>query len=234
MIIRSRIPAFIAFIMCPLLASCGNTSAKSIEAPVVPSASQRPAVSMTPARKAGPTQTIPATSADVRAAVHRVFGDSVLVEERGQPRFVTGDFNGDGYEDLMVVVIPVRNKLAEINDQLSNWSIESPTHVYHPPKNQKVVHFPPAPKPEQVGAKETLVAVIHGFGAEGWRHPLARQAYLLRNVAGDWMSVQAPPESLIRYFGRFPSRRDVVAENRAGARGVLYWTGATYAWYGES
>ena len=212
------------------LVACGPASTRVSERPIPSAALSAPVVA---SAKPVLAPLDPPTAHDVQAAVHRVFADDVVLLDREAPRFSTGDFNGDGSQDLMVAVKPSPRKLAEINNQLANWTIQNPLTAYVPPRHQKVVTMPPVPKPEQVRAGETLLAVIHGYGNAGWRDPLARQAYLLRAAAGSSPTVQQPSPSLLHDFGVFPSPRQVLAEDLGGRRGVLYWTGAGYAWHTE-
>lgn len=92
---------------------------------------------------------------------------------------------------------------------------------------------PTIPKAQKIHPGEKLLAVIHGFGLAGWRDSMARQAYLLRGAAGISTRVNEASALLIHDFGVFPSRRDVIAERLGETVGVVYWTGATYAWHTE-
>jgi hypothetical protein len=47
------------------------------------------------------------------------------------------------------------------------------------------------------------------------------------------LQVVKPSSELAKDFGEFPSERDVIAENLSGKYGVIYWTGAAYAWHVE-
>lgn len=169
---------------------------------------------------------------EVRDAVQRVFAEDVRLVG-GHGGFVAGDFNGDDAQDLAVEVVPSQAKLAELNDCLANWIIQDPRHAYVPPKARSVVVPPTIPKPQKIQAGERLLVVIHGYGPRGWRDPMARQAYLLRGAAGTSMRVTEPSDLLMHDFGALPSRRDVIAEKLGQAAGVIYWTGATYAWHAE-
>lgn len=212
------------------LFACGPGANRVTEKPI-PSATLE-TTTVTAPRSSHPPLS-PPTAKDVQEAVHRVFADAVLVLDQQNPRFLSADFNGDNSPDLIVEVKVPPAKLADINDELANWTIQNPVTAYVPPGNQKVVKLPPVPKPEQVRAGETLLAVIHGYGSAGWRDNLARQAYLLRNAAGSSRAVEQPSPSLLHDVGAFPSPRQVVAQDLRGQRGVLYWTGATYAWHPE-
>ena len=82
---------------------------------------------------------------------------------------------------------------------------------------------------EVVRADEQLVAVIHGFGPAGWRDPSARQAYLLRKVAGQAMSLH-PVQPLEFPRNALISHSQAIHETVAGQAGALYWTGFNYRW----
>lgn len=212
-----------------ILSACRRNCTSAAEKPI----SQTAAAIATKPQPHSETAVARVSAKDVTDAVQRVFGDTVVLESPQAPKFVIGDFNGDASLDLMVLVRPTREKLSEINNDLANWVIQNPLHAYLPPKGNRVVVMPARPKPEKVRAGEPLIAVIHGYGAEGWRNSLARQAYLLRKAAGHSMQVAEPSASLIRDFGTFPSPRRVVGEDLGSSHGVLYWTGAMYAWHSE-
>ena len=222
--------SFLFVITTAGLTACGPGSNRVIEKPI--SAEVLPAMAAS-LPKSSMVSLAPPTAKDVQDAVHRIFRDDVLVQYGDHPQFVTGDFNGDNSQDLIVEVKASPAKLAEINCEFANWTIQNPRTAYVPPRNQKVVTMPPAPKPEQARAGETLLAVLHGYGSAGWRDGMARQAYLLREAAGSSPKVEQPSARLLHDFGMFPSPQQVVAENLGGKHGVLYWTGATYAWHVE-
>lgn len=233
--IRYSLPAKLlaAGLVLPLLALAGcGPSAKGARERPIPTADAT-SVPDVPSTSMGVSKTAPPTDQEVQEAVRRVFGDDLLVDAHPGPRFLAGDFNGDASPDILVAVKPVKEKLSEINSDVANWIIQDPQHAYLPPRHQRIVVPPPVPKPEKVRAGETLLAVIHGYGSEGWRDPMARQTYLLREAAGTALRISQPSKKLIRDFGMFPSSRDVVSENLRGSTGVLYWTGSAYAWHPE-
>ena len=168
---------------------------------------------------------------EVRKAVERVFGSNVEVENH--VAFLAGDFNGDGSEDLIVAVRPIKEKLPQLNDHLANWTIQDTRHAYIRSVEKSVDRPPPTPVGQVIRPGERLLAVLHGYSAAGWRDPMARQAYLLRGASGQALRLQQPSPALLRDFGSFPSRRDVIAEQLGEVKGVLYWTGAAYAWHVE-
>src|SRR5579884_3590848 len=208
-----------------LLSSCssGNKPERSVEAPIT-----MKNASMPPRRQETVQPLPPPTVEDVRGALHRVFGDALSTTSVSE--FVVGDFNGDQSEDVAVVVRPNPTKLEEVNSQLANWILEDPGHAYLPPEGKSVVHLPPKPASEQVRKGETLLAIIHGFGPQGWRNPQARQAYLLKNSAGLHAVVSDLPPKLMTRAGVMPGERKVISERVRGRNGFIFWTGAMYAW----
>jgi hypothetical protein len=222
-------PKLIFELACALLllalsgCTSGNKPERTVEAPI---AVANP--SLPPRQQETPDPLPPPTLSDVRDALQRVFGDTVSARNSGE--FVVGDFNGDQSEDIAIVVRPNTTKLNELNSQLANWTIEDPGHAFLPPAGKSVVNLPPKPAPEQVRRGEALLAVIHGFGSQGWRNPQARQAYLLRNSAGTHASVSDLPAQLMTRAGVMPGERKVISERIRGRSGIIFWTGATYAW----
>lgn len=210
------------------LNGCSGDVGRTVEQPITAEAATVKAVE-TAVMKPIP----PPTVNETEATVTRLFGGDVTVLRGRQAIVLVGDFNGDSSTDLAVAVKPNPAKLSEINAALANWTVQDPRHSYVAPKNKSVVTLPPIEKPEKVKAGETLLLVIHGCGAQGWRDTLASQMYLLREADGAGVRVAKPSPALAKDFGPFPSPRDVISETYAGKHGVIYWTGAAYAWHAE-
>jgi hypothetical protein len=203
------------------------------ESPVVastPDASAQPATpGATPAPEPRPPQ-----PSEARAALERIYKGAVSFDERGG-RIVTGDFNGDGSEDIAIAVRPAPGKMGELNDELSNWIVSDPHNVVPPDPRQFDPHqgvqkLQPEVVRPKVGANDALLVVIHGFKEEGWRNPEALQTYLLKNVAGAELKSQARVEAQAATRKRVHLFGDVIRETLSGESGFLYWTGASYGW----
>ena len=166
---------------------------------------------------------------EVRNAVSRVFGKVASAEFSRKPAFVVGDFNGDGLEDLAVWIKPNDGQTGEINNELANWILEDPKDVA-----PRKTNLPAPPKAIRAEKDEVLLAVIHGAGREGWRNSEAKQTYLLKNEGATTMTSQ----SLRNLQGGNdkqelpPLRGDAINETLNGKPGIIYWTGAKYAWHG--
>jgi hypothetical protein len=179
-----------------------------IETPKTSTAPAAAAVSE-PVYKPGPGP----TAAEVREALTRNYEDAAVIDNSRPAPFVVGDFNGDKSEDIAIVVKPGKGKLAKLNSEYANWILEDPRQPIH------IRDLKTRPAPVTVTSKDSLLVVIHGVKSEGWRSSIARQTYLLKNAAGESFETQS-------------SRRgDVIREKLEGTDGIIYYTGAKYAWH---
>lgn len=158
----------------------------------------------------------------VEEAVKRVFKDAALVDTTRQPAFVAGDFNGDLSQDIAVIIKPVPDKIAEMNDEFPNWILRDPLGSSES-KSPRL----------RIGVNDEMLAVIHGYGPSGWHAPEATQTFLLKNVAGSQMTAHPIKEFAAANQGKkLPLLRgDLVGEVIEGKAGYLYFAGATYSWY---
>jgi hypothetical protein len=170
---------------------------------------------------------------EVSKAVARVYKDAVVIDASSPPGYVVGDFNGDGSQDIAVVVRPAQGKLEEINSEVANWIMEDPRKVALPDPRKSVQPLPPRPAPVKAEADGLLLTIIHGYKQEGWRNPAAQQAYMLYDAVGS--SITPVP---LKELQRAPKNKnelrksgDVIKETLEGEQGFLYWTGAKYAWH---
>ena len=242
----SKLPCALLTIGLALFTGCAEPSQPAEgAATTTPTPPQAQAATATPDQtKSGdttaatrPTSARPATLADAQAVVAHIYRDAVVVETgRGAP-FVVGDFNGDGSEDIAVVVRPAAGKLKAVNSQYSTWIVEDPRKVLPPEIKGDVQVFPKRPEPVTVRQGNSLLAVIHGYGGGGWRDPLASQTYLLKDSAGDELKVESAEDvsnAAARKVALPRLRGDVIRETLAGEAGFIYWTGAKYAWAGTA
>ena len=156
--------------------------------------------------------------AEVQEAVRRVFKDAAVIDTRYNPGFLTGDFNGDASQDLAVILKPAR--VDEMNEQYPPWLLRDPLSS-QPPRTLKI------------DKDETVLAVIHGYGANDWRDPEATQTFVLKNVVGSDLRVHTGKEFVSANSGKkLPSPQgDLIAETLRGNPGYLYYASATYSWY---
>jgi hypothetical protein len=219
------IAGFVIFAACAKPSQPGTTNsqpAPSAELQTNAPGNQQPKPETTPARQ-------PPTVA-AKDALGRVYRGAV---DAGEPAtFVTGDFNGDGSEDIAIAVTPVSDKLAEINSEFANWILADPKRaaVFDPKKRTQSL---PETGPVKVQAGEALLAIVHGNGPNGWRDREATQSYLLRNAAASGMQVvplkNFPPALKVKENGA-RSRADIISGTVSRKAGFLYWATGKYAW----
>jgi len=194
---------------------CGCSQSKRQVAESAPPAYQ-PSPESTPARLGAPAA---ARTSEVQEAVKRVFKDAAVVDTSYNPNFLAGDFNGDGSQDLAVILKPV--KLDLMNQELPPWLVREPRTKKDPRIALKIEK------------DETLLAVIHGYGANDWRDPDATQTFVLKNVIGNDLKVYSGEEFATANTGRKLPRPqgDLIGETVQGSPGYLYFASATYSWY---
>ena len=176
---------------------------------------------------------------EVQEKVRTVFGEAAIADINRRPYFLVGDFNGDASQDLAVVLKPAPGKLDQLNEDYPKWMTRDPLSSVLP---KPVVATNQSPLPNNPASArgtpvlpgDTLLAVIHGHGPEGWRDPEATQTYLLKNVAGDALRTQERKEVASSKGKPMPQiDGDVIDQRLLGQLGFLYfsYTQASYEWY---
>ncbi len=111
---------------------------------------------------------------------------------------------------------------AELNEEFPNWLLRDLAEPAQP-RSPRL----------RVAANDKLLAIIHGFEANGWRDEQATQTFLLKHAAGPGMETYSAKEFVAAYRGRkLPQvRGDVVGQEIRGKLKCIYYAGATYSWY---
>jgi hypothetical protein len=221
----------LALIALGTLSGCTKPPEPMREAPVA----EQP---LPPAPPTGPTAQQPAppipppTLAEARAAVARIYKDVVSVDASRKPSFIDGDFNGDGSQDLAVVVTPAKDKLADINSDVAGWMIRDALADSAPAPRMKLN---PHEKTRATinESDQSLLVILHGSGLAGWRDPAAQQTFLIKNAVGSNFSVQTKKDLRAASQGKMlpPLLGDVLNQMLAGSAGFIYYTGSSYGWY---
>jgi hypothetical protein len=181
-----------------------------------------------------PSSSTLASLSDVQDAIKRICVDAVAIDTNQSTPFIVGDFNGDGSEDLAVIVRPTKGALPTLNSEYANWIIEDPQKVVLPDPNKAVQRLPKPPTRVLVQANDVLLLVLHGYQQTGWHHQYARQTYLLRNAIGENIRAQSFAEVLKTGGNKNRLQQhpgDVIEEKLNGHKGFLYWTNGRYAWW---
>lgn len=168
---------------------------------------------------------------EVQEVVARNGQNAFIVD--GRP-FVVGDFNGDGSQDIVVVVRPATNMVAKVNSQYAMWKLEDPHQVVAPDLSRRLQRTRVLQKTVRASEDDVLLMVIHGYGDSGWHNRVVNGIYVLKNATGSNIRRQTLKESLI-VTGKEKNpvilKGDVIKQTLAGHSGFLFWTGAAYAWH---
>ena len=235
MLSREKTLLLLGFALALVMFGCAK-------APEPPKAKQPPPAEAVPATatptveaKPEPAAKLPPPTQDqVRGAVARVYKDAVVVDTN---RFVVGDFNGDGSQDVAVVVTPATGMLGEINSEVANWILEDPQKILLPDSKKATQRLAPVPAPTRVAQSDVLLVVLHGHGPSGWRSPESRQTYLLKNATSGGIRSQQMTTLLKANGGKtaLPKMRgDIISETLGSEPGFLYYNGSKYVWYPSS
>ena len=222
-----------AFALTACTENAQPQSVKNVPATPTPQQPQTAAATPAEARPDAAPSATPPPLADAQGALARVYHDAVTLQTSRDTPFVVGDFNGDGSQDIALVVTPAKGKLPQINSEFASWLVGDPQTVKASEVRGDVKVFPKRPEPVVVQQDDVLLAVIHGYQKDGWRNRLAAQTFLLRNAVGDGMrtrSAEGVMNSTADRAGLPQLRGDVIGEALAGEVGFIYWTGAKYAW----
>ena len=212
----SRIKIGMVVILATSSFVCACTTREPAKGPAAPP----------PSAAASPTeqlsQTPPPNLVEVQQAVSRVFKGAALVDSTRDPNFLAGDFNGDGSQDIAAILKPVAGKLSQMNEEFPPWIVRDPSTPAQP-------GMPPL----RIAATDVLLAVIHGYGANGWRDPQATQTYLLKNAVGSDVKTFLKSDFMAANEGKKIPRLlgDSIGEVLRGRSGYLYFAEATYSWY---
>jgi hypothetical protein len=175
-----------------------------------------------PGPEAAPADAKPAP-ADVQPVLDRLFDRALSVDREMRPSFVTGDFTGDALTDLAVAVRPAGDDaLPQLNAELPRWRLQDATAATDGRRDGV------AP----ITAGERLLAVVHGVAGATWAASGDRPCYLVRNAVGSalrTLPLSAVPPAIRMQVTRAHAG-DVIAQERAAGRGLIFWTGAAYVW----
>lgn len=211
---RRQLAIFFAFQACLALGGCTTPNRVKVEAPPNYQAPQPTPIPQLPR--------LPAKETEVQQTARRIFKDAAVIREPVSESFTVGDFNGDGSQDVAIIVKPASGKVGELNQEYPPWIISDLRNGPNVPSRQA-----------RIEDDELLLAVIHGNGVNDWRDQEATQTFLLKSAVGTGLRSQPMKEFLAANAGRrLPLLQgDLLAEVLRGSPGYIYYGGATYFWF---
>ena len=160
--------------------------------------------------------------ADVTAAprelnelVDAQFGREFRVDSRFSPPLLTGDLNGDGIEDA-VIIAHAKNPMTD--QQALNYKVIDPYDEYFGTGDPKITVGFGNDDPN----RNEYLLVIHGAGASAWRAPVPKAKFVVINLPFDHLGITrlAFKKKVI----------NVIAAKDATTNSVVFWTGKKYKW----
>ncbi len=183
-----------------------------------------------PQAKAGQTD----QSAVVVEVLKKSFGTALEAAKSFKPFYLTGDFNGDGAQDI-IIVTHIKGQRTEL---------EGDVKIYNPFERPKAIY------PADPSANPTLgLAIIHG-SRPGWQTPPGLEKFLLfgespllilnyaRVTSSEAQDKKDLMELLKKGSRRYRSdgwppaaaKGDSIVLGTEATDSILYWNGKNYRW----
>ena len=128
--------------------------------------------------------------------------------------FMTGDLDGDGVEDAIIVA---RSKDPLGGEAMYDYKVIDPMNAYFGWGNPKITSTFAAEDP----VHNTLVLVIHGAGKEGWRAEKPKAKFVMINLRFDRVTLS----------GATLKKKAIAAvrvEESDGVASLVFWDGKKY------
>ena len=158
----------------------------------------------------------PKVEKELKEIIKKQFGDEFQLFPSSPSPLLTGDLDGDGVEDAVIIV---RSQHPLSQQTLYNFMAVSPQGAYFgfgDPTIGLSTEF-------ERWQDRKLLLVIHGSGKEGWRAETPKAKFLLVNVPFDHLSI-----SRVKMKKKV---QDVInAEESSIMSSMVYWNGKKYKW----
>ncbi|PYX84987.1 MAG: hypothetical protein DMG68_19010, partial [Acidobacteria bacterium] len=148
-----------------------------------------------------------------QAIVSAQFGTQFVLSQAFP--ILTGDFNGDGVEDIAVVV----TSHGALQTDSSRFRVIDPSSEYFGIGDPKIT----AQFASQYPGGSRYLLIIHGLGKDGWRAKEPKERFLLINVNFDRISVG-------HIARKKKAMDDIDLEETGVLTSFLYWNGHRYKW----
>ncbi|PYX99235.1 MAG: hypothetical protein DMG64_17695 [Acidobacteria bacterium] len=153
------------------------------------------------------------TKNEVQAIISAQFGPQFVLAHAFP--ILTGDFNGDGVEDIAVVV----TSHDALQTDSSRFRVIDPASEYFGIGDPKIT----SQFASQYPGGSRYLLIIHGVGKEAWRVKEPKERFVVINVSFDRISI-----------GHMERKKktidDIDLEETGVFNSFLYWNGRRYRW----
>ena len=151
---------------------------------------------------------------DIQAIISEQFGS----EFNPSPTFpvLTGDFNGDGVEDVAFVV----TAKGLLHTDSSRFRVIDPSSEYFGIGDPKVT----SQFASQYPGGSRYLLIIHGLGKDAWRVKEPKERFVVINISFDRVSVGHVAKK------KKKAMDDINLEESGILSSFLYWNGHRYKW----
>jgi len=148
--------------------------------------------------------------------IHQQFGDSCSLDSQWKP--LTGDLNGDGIEDLLMVA-RCTNPL--IDQAEKEFKVIDPMNSFYGYGNPKITSGFGQQDPRLKGIS---LLIVHGAGTEAWRSTTPRAKFVVINIAVKSVTVKKMKVRRKKYVTA------VYVEEASGDQmtSAIFWDGKRY------
>jgi hypothetical protein len=148
--------------------------------------------------------------------VHQQFGDACSLDPQWKP--MTGDLNGDGVEDL-VLVARCTNPLNDQDEK--NFRVIDPMNSFYGYGNPKITSGFGQTDPRLKGIS---LLIVHGTGTDAWRTSQAQSKFIVINIAVKSASLKRMK------LRKKKSVTAIYVEETTGdaSTGAIFWDGRKY------
>jgi hypothetical protein len=162
----------------------------------------------------------------LQTAIHNGFGGNVKVgSDLVNPFYVLGDFNGDGFSDIAVVV-----NIEEARGELKSHAVKYVDADPWSRNNGSMID------PLMADGRNCLgIAIIHGT-ALGWQAAAPADKFMLYNCFSSLRLIRKGQRirrgSGSRGLTPIPKGDSIFLDLESGATALVYWNGKTYRGFG--
>ena len=211
--LRPALPAALLVLALTVLAQQSSPPPLTPEQEEAAAKAQQMGELMTIVKKQfGPDLEIAETSTDL--TVRYLHPDKK--KEAGWKFLLTGDLDGDGVEDA-VIIVRFKNPMA--GQAQFNYKVVDPYIAHHGWSDPKVTVEFQSEDPRY----HNMILVIHGAGKEGWRAETPKEKFVIINLPFEKLSL-AP------LMVKKNKKLAILAEEEAGGGSSVYWDGKKYKW----